>query len=66
MEIVYLVAGLFIGFLIGWLLSARKSQVSHATELNSERMLKQDVLIAEARLMAENQSLSDKLDTTES
>lgn len=62
MEIVYLVAGLFIGFLIGWLLSARKSQVSHATELNNERMLKQDVLIAEARLMAENQSLSDKLE----
>ena len=62
MEIVYLVPGLFIGFLIGWLLSARKSQVSHAAELNSERMLKQDVLIAEARLMAENQSLLEKLE----
>jgi DNA recombination protein RmuC len=61
MEVVYLIAGLLIGFLIGWLLSARKNQTNHAIELNNERMLKQDVLIAEARLKAENQSLSEKL-----
>jgi len=61
MEVVYLIAGLLIGFLIGWLLSLRKNQVSHAVELNNERALKQDALIAEARLIAENQSLSDKL-----
>jgi len=61
MEIVYLIAGLLIGFLIGWLLSARKNQSTHASELNSERLLKQEALIAEARLTAENQSLSDKL-----
>jgi DNA recombination protein RmuC len=62
MEVVYLVAGLLIGFLIGWLLSARKNQVIHAAELNSERLLKQDVLIAEARLKAENQSLLERLE----
>lgn len=61
MEVVYLIAGLLIGFLIGWLLSLRKNQVSHTFELNNERLLKQDALIAEARLIAENQSLSDKL-----
>jgi DNA recombination protein RmuC len=61
MEVVYLIACLLIGFLIGWLLSARKNQASHAIELNNERLLKQDALIAEARLVAENQSLSDKL-----
>lgn len=62
MEVVYLVAGLLIGFLVGWLLSARKNQVSHDAELNSERLLKQDVLIAEARLKAENQSLLERLE----
>lgn len=61
MEVVYLIAGLLIGFLIGWLLSARKNQASHDIEINSERLLKQDALITEARLMAENQSLSDRL-----
>ena len=62
MEVVYLVAGLLIGFLIGWLLSARKNLVNHTAELNSERLLKQGALIAEARLMAENQSLLEKLE----
>jgi len=62
MEVVYLVAGLLIGFLVGWLLSARKNQVSHAVELNSERLLKQDALIAEARLKAENQALLERLE----
>ena len=60
MEVV-LVAGLFIGFLIGWLLSARKNQSSHDIEINRERLLKQEALITEARLLAENQSLSDRL-----
>jgi len=62
MEVVYLIAGLLIGFLIGWLLSARKYQVSHAADLNSERLLKQDALIAEARLKAENQALLERLE----
>jgi len=61
MEIVYLIAGLLIGFLIGWLLSARKNQLIHAREIKNEQFLKQEALIAEARLTAENQSLSDKL-----
>lgn len=61
MEVVYLIAGLLIGLLIGWLLSARKNQVSHDIELNNERLLKQEALITEARLMAENQSLLDRL-----
>lgn len=61
MEVVYLVAGLLIGFLIGWLLSARKNQASHDTALNYERSLRQEALISEARLTSENQFLSDKL-----
>ena len=61
MKVVYLVAGLLIGFLIGWLLSARKNQASHDIEINRERLLKQEALITEARLLAENQSLSDRL-----
>ena len=61
MEVVYLVAGLLIGFLIGWLLSARKNQASHDIEINRERLLKQEALITEARLLAENQSFSDRL-----
>jgi hypothetical protein len=45
MEVVYLIAGLLIGFLIGWLLSARKNQASHDIEINSERLLKQRSLL---------------------
>ncbi|MDP4291235.1 MAG: DNA recombination protein RmuC [Bacteroidota bacterium] len=66
MEMVYLIAGLLIGLLVGWLLSAKKGQASYAAELNNERLLKQDALIAEARLSAENKSITEKLEKQKS
>lgn len=61
MEIIYLVAGVLLGLVIGWLLATRKIQNLYDQKLTVERERAEQALIAQTRSSAECSALSDKL-----
>ena len=61
MEIIYLVAGVLLGLVIGWLLATRKIQNLYDQKLSFERERAEQALIAQTRSSAECSALSDKL-----
>lgn len=61
MEIIYLIAGVLLGLVIGWLLSARKIQNLFDQKLASERERAEQALIALTKSSAECYAMADKL-----
>src|ERR1035437_1441007 len=61
MEIIYLIAGVLLGLVIGWLLSARKIQNLFDQKLALERERAEQALIALTKSSAECNAMADKL-----
>lgn len=61
MEIIYLIAGVLFGLVIGWLLSARKTQNLFDQKLSFERERAERALIALSKSDAECNAMADKL-----
>ncbi len=61
MEIIYLIMGVLLGLVIGWLVSARKTQNLYEGKLSFERERAEQALMAQTRSNAECNAMADKL-----
>jgi DNA recombination protein RmuC len=61
MDVIYLIAGVLLGLVIGWLVTARNIQKQFEQKLSVERVRAEQALIAQTRSNAECNAMADKL-----